>query len=125
MTFNTDAAARAAEDPFMVATDMAEELVSEGVPFRQAHEQVGRLVGEAVSSHRALSDVVAENPDFARFANLFEPGVALTRRRSPGSSGPAGAKVQHDHLVSNRARAGERLAEGSQGMPEDVVGPFL
>jgi hypothetical protein len=49
----------------------------------------------------------------------------LTRRRSPGSSGPAGAKVQHDHLVSNRARAGERLAEGSQGMPEDVVGPFL
>ena len=125
MTFNTDAAARAAEDPFMVAIDMAEELVSEGVPFRQAHEQVGRLVGEAVSSHRALGDVVAENPDFARFANLFEPGVALNRRRSPGSSGPAGAKVQHDLLVSNRARAGERLAEGSQGMPEDVVGPFL
>jgi len=94
------------------------------VPFRQAHEQVGRLVGDAVSSHRALSDVVAETPDFARFANLFEPGVALSRRRSPGSSGPASAKVQHDLLVSNRARAGERLA-GGQGMPEDVVGPFL
>jgi argininosuccinate lyase len=125
MTFNTDAAARAADDPFMVAIDIVEELVSEGVPFRQAHERVGRLVGDAVSSHRALSDVVAENPDFARFADLFEPGVALTRRRSPGSSGPAGAKVQHDLLVSNRARAGERLAEGSRGMPEDVVGPFL
>jgi len=59
MTFNTDAAARAADDPFMVAIDIVEELVSEGVPFRQGHERVGRLVGDAVSSHRALSDVVA------------------------------------------------------------------
>ncbi len=125
MTFNADAAAQAADDPFMVAMDIAEELVSEGVAFRQAHEQVGRLVGEAVSSHRALSEVVAKTPDFARFANLFEPGVALMRRRSPGASGPASAAVQHDLLVSTRARAGERLAEGNKGPSEDVVGPFL
>lgn len=124
MTFNEEVAANAADDPFMVAIDIAEELVSEGVPFRQAHEQVGRLVGEAVSAGRSLSDVVSANADFARFAGLFEPGVALARRRSPGSSGPASAQVQRGLLNEARARAAERLDEGDQVAPEDVVGPF-
>jgi len=35
----------AAEDPLLLATDLAEILVSEGVPFREAHEAVGRVVG--------------------------------------------------------------------------------
>src|ERR1700688_1010916 len=125
ITIKAEVAAKAADDPFMVAMDIAEELVSEGVPFRKAHEQVGRLVGEAVGSDRTLRDVVAANPDFNRFADLFEPGVALTRRRSPGSSGRASAAAQHDRLFSTRARAGERLADGPEGPAEDVVGPFL
>jgi argininosuccinate lyase len=122
MTFNTDVAAKAADDPFMVAIDIAEELVGEGVPFRQAHERVGQLVGESVSSGRAFGDVVAENPDFARFAALFDPGVALARRRSPGSSGPQSADAQHALLISARSQAVTRLGEGRGD--EDVMGPF-
>jgi argininosuccinate lyase len=122
MTFNTDVAAKAADDPFMVAIDIAEELVGEGVPFRQAHERVGQLVGESVSSGRAFGDVVAENPDFARFAPLFDPGVALARRRSPGASGPQSADAQHALLISARSQAVTRLGEGRGD--EDVVGPF-
>ena len=85
MTFNADVAAAAADDQFMVAIDIAEELVGEGVPFRQAHEQVGQLVGDAVVTNRPLRDVVAESPDFERFVGLFEPGVALPAvvRRAP------------------------------------------
>ena len=49
MTFNADVAAAAADDQFMVAIDIAEELVAEGVPFRQAHEQVGKFVAMAVA----------------------------------------------------------------------------
>jgi len=111
MNFNADVAARAADDPFMVAIDIAEELVSEGVPFRLAHEQVGRLVGEAASTGRSLLDIVSGNADFARFASLFEPGVALIRRRSPGSSGPAGSDAQRELLNVTRHRAAERLAQ--------------
>jgi argininosuccinate lyase len=112
-------AADAADDQFMVAIDIAEELVSEGVPFRQAHEQVGRLVGEAVRSERALRDVVAETPDFERFVGLFETGVALRRRRSPGASGPESATIQHDLLASARARAGERVTRGVKATPDN------
>jgi argininosuccinate lyase len=125
MTFNNEVAATAADDPFMVAIDIAEELVSEGVPFRQAHEQVGQLVGEAVRTGRSLSDVVDEHSDFKRFADLFGPGVALARRRSPGSSGPQSAGAQQQLLTSARARAAGRLAEGTKDVAENVAGPFL
>jgi len=109
MTFNGD-----------VAIDIAEELVSQGVPFRQAHEQVGRLVGEAVTSQRTLCDVVREHPDFERFVGLFEPGVALSRRRSPGSSGPQSAGAQRDLLARTRARLEERLAHDIDALPDEI-----
>jgi len=125
MTFNGEVTAAAADDPFMVAIDIAEELVSEGVPFRQAHEQVGQLVGEAVNTGRSLRDVVADHSDFQRFADLFGPGVALARRRSPGSSGPQSAGAQQQLLAAARARAADRLAEGNEVWSEDVAGPFL
>jgi argininosuccinate lyase len=104
----------------MVAIDIAEELVSQGVPFRQAHEQVGRLVGEAVTSQRTLCDVVREHPDFERFVGLFEPGVALSRRRSPGSSGPQSAGAQRDLLARTRARLEERLAHDIDALPDEI-----
>jgi argininosuccinate lyase len=118
MTFHAEVAANAADDQFLVALDVAEELVGEGVPFRQAHEQVGRLVGEAVSSGRVLRDVVAESPAFERFVGLFEPGVALTRRRSPGSSGPVSAGAQRALLSAARNRAGERLVAAIGATPD-------
>ena len=125
MNFHTDVAAHAADDPFMVAIDIAEALVNEGVSFRQAHEQVGRLVGDTVATGRPFKDVVSAHEDFARFAGLFEPGVALSRRRSPGSSGPASAEVQRELLNAAVTRATMRLAEGDAPASEDVVGPFV
>ena len=39
-----DRLAKAASDPLLLATDAAEALVREGVPFRDAHEQVAESV---------------------------------------------------------------------------------
>jgi argininosuccinate lyase len=46
LRFDRDRLAAAAADPLLLATDAAEALVAEGVPFRDAHEQVARAVRE-------------------------------------------------------------------------------
>ena len=109
LTFNDEVARSAASDEFLVAIDIAEELVREGIPFRRAHEQVGRLVADAVANHVALSDVVRANPAVDRFAALFSPGAALERRRSPGASGPDAAVTQRVRLEVARQGAESRL----------------
>jgi argininosuccinate lyase len=53
--FRADRLAAAADDPLIAATDLADHLTRQGMPFRQAHEVVGRLVKAAESSGRALS----------------------------------------------------------------------
>ena len=50
----------AATDPLLLATDLAEVLVREGIPFREAHEAVGRLVGHCVGENRDLRDLSLE-----------------------------------------------------------------
>ncbi len=117
MTFNEEVAAMGADDPFMVAVDIAEELVGEGLPFRRAHEQVGQLVARALATSRSLEEVVSDDPGFERFVGLFAPGAALTRRRSPGASGPLSAQNQRELLLAARTRASERLFKGSNQLP--------
>jgi argininosuccinate lyase len=56
----TDRMAEAAEDPMLLATDLAEVLVREGVPFREAHEAVGRIVGFVVEQGRDLRSLTLE-----------------------------------------------------------------
>lgn len=104
MTFNSDVARRAADDEFLVAIDIAEALVGEGVPFREAHERVGRLVGDAVASGRRLSEIVGTDPELVRFAPLFEEGASLRNRSSPGASGPRAASEQRRRLDDELAR---------------------
>ena len=83
LTFNEEVAARAADDPFMVAIDIAEELVSEGVPFRQAHEQVGQLVAEAVKSGRHCA---TSSPTEPGVRTLRRPRTVRARRRAVASA---------------------------------------
>ena len=46
---------QAADDPLLLATDLAEVLVREGVPFREAHEAVGRVVHHCLEKDLDLS----------------------------------------------------------------------
>jgi argininosuccinate lyase len=109
LAFHEEVAAAAADDELLVAIDIAEELVSEGVPFRQAHEQVGLLVAGSIASGRSLRELVASAPSIERFGVLFETGSALKRRTSPGASGPRAREEQSLLLQSAIAEAKARL----------------
>jgi argininosuccinate lyase len=92
-----EAMRRAAEDPLLLATDLAEVLVARGVPFREAHEVVGRLVGHCVSKRldpRTLSveELRAFHPAFpAAAAELVGLERSIEARDLPG--GPARRRV--------------------------------
>ena len=110
MDFHDNEAARAADDQLLAAIDVAERLVVDGMPFRQAHEVAGRLVGEAVRRGVSLAEVAAEDPLTAGFGELFVPGATLVRRRSPGASGPDAARVQYERLTERLGALVARLA---------------
>jgi argininosuccinate lyase len=108
MTFRADVAALAADDQLLVAIDIVERLVVNGMPFRQAHEVAGALVGRAVRENRTLADLVNEDSDLQGYNNLFTQGATLANRRSPGASGPSAASLQsslvHERLTALDAR---------------------
>ena len=113
MTFRTAVAKDAADDDLLVAIDIAEALVREGVPFRQAHERVGKLVGDCVRAGASLADTVAQSDDYARFGALFGDGVALAYRSSPGAAGPGAAPAQLARLRDAIASATRRVSSTS------------
>jgi argininosuccinate lyase len=111
--FDTDRMALAADSPSSVATDLAELLVLDGVPFREAHGIVGALVRESLGDGADLIDLAAAHPKLGqRVRPLFAPGVAANRRTSPGGGGPEPVLVQlgllRDRLAADRLRVGPR-----------------
>jgi argininosuccinate lyase len=56
-------------DPFLLATDMADYLVRKGMPFRQAHKVIGRLVGYCVESGAPLTEVPLDK--LREFSEMF------------------------------------------------------
>jgi argininosuccinate lyase len=57
LTVNAEAMYRAAKKGFSTATDLADYLVRKGVPFRDAHEVVGKAVRHAEGKSCDLSDL--------------------------------------------------------------------
>jgi argininosuccinate lyase len=109
-TFNAAAMLSAADAEALVATDLAEWLVQRGMPFRQAHGVVGAVVRESLSTGASMVDIVRSHPQFgADAAALFDSGVAVQRRQSPGAAGPIAADVQKQRLHEAIAEAKERL----------------
>ncbi len=98
--FNGNAMAAAADSPNSAATDLAEMLVSDGVPFREAHATVGTLVRRSLDEGVALSDLVAAEPHLgARAVELFQPGAVVRRRTTPGGAGPKPVADQRARLA--------------------------
>jgi argininosuccinate lyase len=57
ITVDKTAMEHAAEEGFATATDLADYLVKQGLPFRDAHEAVAHAVKRCVEKHCALSDL--------------------------------------------------------------------
>ena len=96
-------------DGFMAATDIADYLVGKGVPFRQAHEVVGRLVLSCEREGRSLQDLSAE--ELAAHASELGPDVlgavdidnVVRRRTTAGGTG-------HDSVRAQLGAAADALA---------------
>ena len=81
-------------DPSL-ATELADHLVGQGLPFREAHERVGRLSAALDATGRTFDELsdeeVAElDPELSTDAlrSLLDPGEAARRRRSRGGTAP-------------------------------------
>ncbi|HEU5194017.1 MAG TPA: argininosuccinate lyase [Methylomirabilota bacterium] len=78
LTFRTDRMRAAAGENFATATDLADYLVRKGLPFRQAHEVVGKVVRHALQRNVGLEQVPLD--ELRRFSELIAADVhqALT-----------------------------------------------
>jgi argininosuccinate lyase len=86
--------AAAAEESWVVATDLAEALARAGTPFHQAHQIVGRFVLESVRGGKRPADWAPNEmqkfaPEFTgEMAALLDPRRGMRSREVPGGTGP-------------------------------------
>ena len=113
LTFHIDRLAEMAPAGFSLATDIAEFLVREGVPFRVAHEAAGECVQLAESSGRQLDELTDE--EFAAIDAALTPRVrdvltvagSLSSRDAVGGTAPQRVREQlaqlRDVIAADRA----------------------
>jgi len=97
---NAGRAAEAVSDPMLLATDLADYLVRAGLPFRQAHEVIGRLVAHCLETGRSFPQL--ELATFQTFSPLFGADVfgvldlrrALDARQAPGAPSLANVRAE-------------------------------
>jgi argininosuccinate lyase len=97
MELREDNCRRAAADPMLLATDLADHLVKAGIPFRHAHELVGKAVAESLRSGIPLDrlDFSALDPAFGQDASaVFSLERALASRTNPGAPSIANVRAE-------------------------------
>jgi argininosuccinate lyase len=95
---NTARAAAAVADPMLLATDLADYLVRAGIPFRQAHEIIGKLVAHCIETNLTFPEL--DLATFQSFSPAFTQDIfqsldlrrALDARQSIGS--PSHSNIQ-------------------------------
>ena len=116
MHVNADAMFAGAKGGFMAATDLADYLVGKGIPFRQAHEIVGRIVLKCEQEGKSLQELTAleytcENPAFADdVLEAVDISHVVARRNTDGGTGHAQV-IQQLHNAQNSLEA-DRIACG-------------
>jgi argininosuccinate lyase len=94
LRFDREAMRRATERGMLTATDLADHLARRGVPFREAHEIVGRLVRERLAQKKDLASVTlgelrAVDTRFGESAvDEIDVSLSLASRSSPGGTAP-------------------------------------
>lgn len=84
----------AASDPGLLATDLADYLVKRGVPFRQAHQIIGKLVAFSIQHRRPFTELTLA--EYRQFSDQFAEDVfevlrldhALASRTAIGAPSP-------------------------------------
>jgi argininosuccinate lyase len=92
---NAERMATATHEGYLLATDVADYLVTKGVPFREAHHIVGRVVRQCLQENRKLESLTPR--EWQEFSRHFGPDLrdwlseeaALARRVAGGGTAPA------------------------------------
>jgi argininosuccinate lyase len=98
--------AQAAASGLLLATDVADYLVHKGMPFRDAHETVGRMVRNLVREGRSfeslsLDDWRAYSPLFgADVRDAISAAASVARKTTPQSTGPASVAAALEEVRS-------------------------
>jgi len=98
LTFDEEAMRRAASDSFLLATDLAEILVARGVPFRDAHEVVGKIVRHCLDGKVELTSLSSAELE------RFSPALGATGDKKAGAS--VASLLTLDQAVARRTSYG-------------------
>ena len=109
LSFHKERAHRSASDPALLATDLADELVRGGMPFRNAHDVVGKLASESVRRGVPLDQLPEELllelcPSLVPgWKALFDPIRSLRARSAVGGPSPENVAGRLAHWKSKLA----------------------
>jgi len=112
LTVKGEVTRRAADEGCILATDMADYLVGKGVPFREAHVIMGRLVHYAVEKGKTLRDLSLD--EYKSSSHLFEEDVynvtaetSIAARNVPGGTAP--------EQVAQQLTRARKIVQGGDG----------
>ena len=123
MTVNADRMREAAHGGFMAATDLADYLATSGVPFREAHEIVGKLVLACEREGRTLQELTlaelqAASPAFGTDAlGAADIDAVVARRDTAGGTAPV--RVAEQLAAAREALAADAAWVAARGIADD------
>lgn len=108
VTFNKDNMRAAVKNGFMNATDAADYLVRKGIPFRDCHEIIGRIVLHCINTNTAIEDLPLET--LKEFSDKFDDDIyenidaeaCINAKKSTGSTSFESVKEQLANIKSNK-----------------------
>jgi argininosuccinate lyase len=113
--FREDRLCQAAQDPALVATEVADYLVAFGVPFREAHEIVGKILRAAEQEGKNIREIPLErlkefSPAFGRdLPSLLTVEAALARRSIRGGTAPGAVRAALEDFKARLKKLEESL----------------
>jgi argininosuccinate lyase len=123
-TFRRERMAATLRRDFSTATDLADFLVRQGMPFRDAHHVVGRIVRHCVEREIGIEDLTADAlrgfaPEFGESAGeVATIQASVAARRARGGTAPEAVRDQLD-----RARQIVQSGEAPHAAPADSRPP--
>ncbi|HVH71319.1 MAG TPA: argininosuccinate lyase, partial [Candidatus Dormibacteraeota bacterium] len=115
--FNTERLSSAASNPALLATEAADYLVRKGIPFRQAHDLVGKALREAEKQDVSFTTLSKEqlkqiSPAFdADFVKSLSLAAALAAKRVPGGTAPESVRAA---IADLEARFNKKATTGAK-----------
>lgn len=122
-----DRMAEAAIADFSLATDAADFLARRGVPFREAHAAVGKLVGSSVASGKTFADLsdsewAEAHPLFTSERPPLDAAASIAARDVPGGTAP-GRVAEQLAATANAVREARERVSGREAERTAMMTP--